>query len=301
MKIVLFGKNGQIGHEIFSLLQAHHDVSAFSSGQVDLAVPDQIRNAIRKEQPALIINAAAYTAVDKAEEEPDTAMQLNGIAPGIIAEETLQAKASLIHFSTDYVFSGNQRTPFSETDPTQPLGVYGKTKLEGERVIQESGCPYLILRTSSVYGMRGRNFFLTIARLAREKRELKIIDDQIMAPNWCHTLATATNDVIKKLFSNNSTLDNAMAELSGIYHLSCGGETSWFGFAKRIVESLHLDHSPRLIPVSSAEYASPTPRPNYSVLNGEKIRKVFGIQMPSWEKDFNDCLKAAPSTRISNG
>ena len=294
MKIVLFGKNGQIGHEIFSLL-TDHNVSAFSSGQVDLAVPDQIRNAIRKEQPSLIINAAAYTAVDKAKEEPEAAMQLNGIAPGIIAEEALRAKASLIHFSTDYVFSGNQRTPFSETDPTQPLGVYGKTKLEGERVIQESGCPYLILRTSSVYGMRGKNFFLTMTRLAQEKKELKIVDDQIMTPNWCHTLATATNEVIKKLSSNNSNLDSAVEELSGIYHLSCGGETSWFGFAKRIVESLHLDDPPRLIPISSVEYASTTPRPNYSVLDGKKLKEVFGIQMPSWQKNFSDCLSSEPS------
>lgn len=292
MKIVLFGKNGQIGQEIFSMMAAHNDVSAFNSREVNLAVPDQIRNAIRNEQPTLIINAAAYTAVDKAEEEPDAAMQLNGIAPGIIAEEALRAKASLIHFSTDYVFSGNQRTPFSESDPTQPLGVYGKTKLEGERGIQESGCNYLILRTSSVYGMRGRNFFLTMTRLAREKKELKVIDDQIMTPNWCHTLATATNDIIESFFTKGSTPGSSLAKLSGIYHLSCRRETSWFGFTKRIVESLDLDHPPRLIPISTREYGSPTPRPEYSVLDGKKLKETFGIQMPSWEKDFGKCLNS---------
>ena len=223
-RILLTGKNGQVGWELQRTLAPLGEVVVLDRRQLDLSDPDQIRERVREISPDLIVNAAAYTAVDRAEAEPEPAMAVNGTAPGLLAEEAKRIGAAIIHYSTDYVFDGAKTTPYTEEDAPNPLNVYGRTKLAGEQAVQAAGVPHLILRTSWVYGMRGKNFLLTILRLAREREELKIVDDQIGAPTWSRTIAEATAQI---LTSGAWPVSGA----SGIYHLTASGSTSWYGFA----------------------------------------------------------------------
>ena len=200
-KILLTGKNGQVGWELERSLQPLGQVIAFDRSGLDLASPDSIRAVIREVKPELIVNPAAYTAVDKAESEPDLAMAVNGVAPGIIAEEAKRLGAALIHYSTDYVFDGTKAEPYTEDDVPKPINVYGKTKLAGEQAVQAIGVPHLIFRTSWVYGMRGKNFLLTILRMAKEKDELRIVDDQFGAPTWSRMIAETTAQVLAQFYS----------------------------------------------------------------------------------------------------
>jgi dTDP-4-dehydrorhamnose reductase len=247
---------------------------------------------VREIRPAIIVNAAAYTAVDRAESEPALAMAVNGAAPGILADEALRLNAALVHYSTDYVFDGAKHDPYAENDAPNPLNVYGRTKLAGDRAVQASGAKYLILRTSWIYGASGRNFLGTLLRLAAERDELKIVDDQIGAPTWCRDIATATGAILTRVTSRGATEFGA---LKGIYNLSAQGSASWYEFAAAI-----LAHAPaaaakpkaRLLPIPTSEYPAAAARPRNSVLSHDKLQRTFGIELPHWQASLDACLAA---------
>lgn len=293
-KILVTGKNGQVGWELQRTLASLGDVVAVTREQMDLADPDSIRRIIREARPDIIVNAAAYTAVDKAESEPDLAMAINGVAPGIMAEEAKRLKATIIHYSTDYVFDGAKESPYAEDDAPNPLNVYGRTKLAGERAIQAVGAPHLILRTSWVYAARGRNFLLTILRLAREKSELKIVDDQIGAPTWCRLLAEMTSQIMAQHSSPLCRGAVPIADVSGIYHAVPAGSTSWHGFAAKILENVSIrpgQTPPVLVPIPTSGYPTPAMRPRNSRMSNEKLARTFGLTIPSWDDSLAMCLQ----------
>jgi len=285
-RIMLTGKNGQIGWELQRALAPLGEVVALDRRLLDLADPAQIRERVREIKPGLIVNAAAYTAVDRAEAEPEPAMAVNGIAPGILAEEAKRIGAAMVHYSTDYVFDGAKTTPYTEEDAPNPLNVYGRSKLAGEQAVQAVGVPHLILRTSWVCGMRGKNFLLTILRLARERAELKIVDDQIGTPTWSRAIAEATARILSA-----DTLP--VTDASGIYHLTASGNTTWYGFAKAI---LALDPNPsehvckHIKPIPTSVYPTPARRPAYSVLLNSKLKAAFGVVLPGWEQGLKLAL-----------
>lgn len=296
MRILLIGKNGQIGWELQRELAGLGEIVAPGSEELDLCQTDRIRQTVQQIKPNLIVNAAAYTAVDRAEEEPDLAMAVNGIAPGILAEEARKTGAALIHYSTDYVFDGNKTTgTYLEDDILNPKNVYGQTKLAGEQAITKVGIPHLILRTSGIYGSRGKNFLLTILRLASEGKELRIVNDQVGSPTWCGAVAQATKRVLLPFLDHPSgQISEKMNPVSGIYHLSCKGETSWYGFAKAILDdSKHNFPSSKLMSIPTSEYPTPAKRPAYSVLSNAKIARVLGIEMPHWEEGLRMCLQSS--------
>ncbi|HSB03464.1 MAG TPA: dTDP-4-dehydrorhamnose reductase [Anaerolineales bacterium] len=282
-RILLTGKNGQVGWELQRTLATLGEVIALDRHGLDLADPDLIRRVVREHKPNLIVNAAAYTAVDKAEEESDRAMAINGTAPGVLAEEARRLNAAVIHYSTDYVFDGNKNGPYTEDDAPNPLNVYGRTKLAGEQAIQSVGAPHLIFRTSWVYGTRGKNFLLTILRLAKERDELRIVNDQIGAPTWSRMIAEATAQVVAQLSLQQGK--SWAEDVSGVYHLTAMGQTSWFGFAKAILNYIPgaAAHAPRLTPITTQEYPTPAQRPKSSVLSNTILRQKFGLELPGWE------------------
>ena len=279
--ILLIGKNGQVGWELQRTLPPLGNVIATGSLELDLADPDSIRKNVREVRPDIIVNAGAYTQVDRAESEPGIAMKINGIAPGILAEEAARLGALLVHYSTDYVFDGKKNGPYLEDDLPNPLSVYGKTKLAGEEAIRNCGAKHLIFRTSWVYGMRGHNFLLTISKLAKERAELRIIDDQIGSPTWSRMIAEATS----------LTLVQFRAESSGTYHLTSSGATSWHGFAQAILEDSHPEKKPKLLPIPTKEYPLPAPRPKNSRLSNEKLHSAFGISLPDWRVSLDQCMR----------
>ena len=282
-KVLLLGKSGQVGWELERCLATVCEVVALDHQGMDLANPDSIRKTVREIRPSIIINAAAYTAVDKAEAEAELAMAINGIAPGILAEEAKRLGAALIHYSTDYVFDGTKRSPYTEDDEPNPLSVYGKTKLAGERAIQAVGAPHLILRTSWVYGARGKNFLLTMLRLAQEKPELHIVNDQIGAPTWSRCIAQATAQMLAQQALCGKVVPH-WTDLTGLYHLSCGGETSWYGFAETIFDKLNTVNAvaPRIKPIATADYPTAAVRPAYSILSNAKLTDIFAFALPDW-------------------
>lgn len=288
-RILLTGVNGQVGWELRRSLAPLGELAAVDSKVMDLADPDAIRAKVREIVPRLIVNPAAYTAVDKAESEPERARAVNGIAPGILAEEAKRCGAVLVHYSTDYVFAGDKESAYGEDDPTEPLGVYGATKLAGEEAIRASGVRHLIFRTSWVYGRRGGNFLLTMQRLMRERPELKIVDDQIGAPTWSRLIAEATALVLAQCLSPARGADRP--EPWGTYHLSCGGETSWYGFASAIAQLGGFDT--RLTPIPSSGYPLPASRPANSRLDNGKLARAFGIRLPDWHEALKLCLDQA--------
>jgi len=285
VRILLTGATGQVGREIAGLLGAH-DVVAPSRADCDLAQPHAVRDAVRAARPDLIINPAAYTAVDRAEQEPDAARAINAIAPAVLAEEARRLGVPLIHFSTDYVFDGEAAAPYAEDHPTAPINVYGHTKLEGEQAIRATGCAHIILRTSWVYARHGKNFLLTIERLARERPRLTIVADQRGTPNWARELARATVAVA-------GAGREQLAARSGVYHLSGRGETTWHGFAQAIVASLRPACGVEVAPITTAEFPTPARRPRYSVLDTAKLERVFGIVLPGWEDSLAACQREA--------
>lgn len=294
IKILLTGKNGQVGWELQRTLAPLGEIVAVAREELDLADPDAIRRTIREIRPDLIVNAAAYTAVDKAESEPDLAMAVNGLAPGIMAEEAKRLNAAMVHYSTDFVFDGAKSGPYSEEDTPNPLNVYGRTKLAGERAIQAVGAPYLILRTSWVYAARGKNFLLTMLRLARERSELKIVDDQIGAPTWSRMLAEVTSQILAQHLSPVYRQPASMADVSGVYHVVPEGSTSWYGFARKIFEETSREASfvlPKLIPIQATDYPLPAVRPRNSMMSNVKLGQTFGLSFPSWEKSLVLCLR----------
>ena len=294
-KILLTGKNGQVGWELQRTLATLGEVIAVDREKMDISNPDSIRNTIREINPDLIVNAAAYTAVDKAESEPGLAMAINGVAPGIMAEEAIRLGAAIIHYSTDYVFDGTKATPYTEEDAPNPLNVYGKTKLAGEQAIQASGAPHLILRTSWVYATRGKNFLLTILRLAKERDELKIVDDQIGAPTWSRMIAEATAQIVAQSYSPIvRQSSDIMMEQSSICHLTAGGQTSWHGFAQAVLETASSPSRPglpRLVPISTHEYPLPAARPQNSCLGSHYLLRHFGLTTPDWRTSLNLCMQ----------
>lgn len=276
--LLLFGKNGQVGWELCRALAPLGRVLAMDRAEADLADEAALRRIVREAQPRVIINAAAYTAVDKAESETDLARRVNGIAPGALAEAARETGAWLIHFSTDYVYDGAKTTPYVETDSTNPLNVYGRTKLEGDQAVIAAGGKHLIFRTSWVYGNRGRNFFLTIQRLARGGKSLRIVNDQLGSPTWSRVIAEATTQAVRRVLAAED------ASPSGVYHLAAEGFTSWHGFASRIVECMPDAHDASGVqPITTAEYPTPAKRPRYSVLDCGKLKRTFGVELPNWE------------------
>lgn len=294
MKILLTGKNGQVGWELQRSLAPLGEVVAVDSQTLDLSKPDSICSVIRAVKPDLIVNAAAYTAVDKAESEPELAMAVNGTAPGIMAEEAKKLGAAMIHYSTDYIFDGSKTSPYSEEEIPNPINVYGKTKLAGEQAVQAAGIPHLILRTSWVYGMRGKNFLLTILRLAKERDELKIVDDQIGAPTWSRMIAEASAQIVAQTYAPKPRSSLPLADASGVFNLTAAGQTSWYGFAKAVIEFnpalIIPDLLPGILPIATAEYPLPALRPPYSLLSHEKLRRTFGIMLPDWDVSLVHCM-----------
>ncbi len=288
-RILLIGATGQVGWELQRCVQALGTVipaGRQQSHRVDLTDPDSVRTLVQATQPTIILNAAAYTAVDKAETEAELAYAVNAQAPGILAEEAQRLGALLVHYSTDYVFNGQQCHPYTEDVPTQPLGVYGSSKLAGEQAIQAVGGQYLIFRTAWVYGRRGHNFLLTMQRLARERDELRIVNDQVGAPTWSRVIAEVTAMILAQLYSPFSRLE--MPEMSGIYHLTCAGETTWYHFASAILAQ--GERQPRLVPITTKDYPTPAQRPAYSVLSCAKLQETFGVNLPSWDQALALCL-----------
>ena len=289
-KILLFGGSGQVGWELRRTLSTVGEVFAPSSARADFGEPEKLRAVVRESRPDLIVNAAAYTAVDGAEKEPDLAMAINGTAPGVLAEEAGRLGAALVHYSTDYVFDGEKAAPYVEEDKAAPINVYGRSKLAGEEAVRGSGAPHLVLRTSWVYGTRGKNFLRTILRLAGEREELNIVDDQIGAPTWSRAIAEATAQI---LVGSRGDFAGFLGESGGLYHLAASGETSWYGFARRILDlsagrrSFKLE---KLSAIPTEEYPTPADRPASSTLSCEKLEETFGLSLPSWETQLGLCL-----------
>ena len=293
MRLLVTGANGQVGWELERTLQTLGQVIACDRRELNLGSSDTIRAKIRDIRPDVIVNAGAYTAVDKAESEPEQAMAVNGVAPGVLAEEAKRIGAMMVHYSTDYVFDGTKTEPYMESDAPNPVSVYGSSKLAGEKAVEAVGGAYLIFRTSWVYGSRGKNFLLTILRLAREREELRVVDDQIGAPTWCRTIAEATAQVIAKL-SPGGRIDAARAvSLRGTYNLTAGGSMSWCGFARTIVEATRARRggaAPKVTPITTAEYPLPARRPANSTLSSEKFQHTFGLACPHWDRALDLCL-----------
>jgi len=290
MKILLIGRHGQVAQELQLSLAGVGELIVLGREQLDLAEPERIRQQVRAHRPDLIINAAAHTAVDQAESEPELAFAINATAPGVLAEEAAALGVPLIHYSTDYVFDGSKAEPYSEADQPNPLGVYGRSKLAGEQVIREVGGAHLILRTSWVYSQHGRNFLLTMQRLLQEREELKVVDDQIGAPTWAGSIASATAQLIERWRSGQ-------AGPWGVYHLTASGETSWFGFASAIAEQLGRQEKPcaRLLPIPSSAYPTPARRPLNSRLSCARLQNDWGVQLPDWHSALLDCLAVRSS------
>lgn len=289
--ILLTGASGQVGWELQRSLSSLGRVVAPRHGEFDLSRPETLPAAIREIKPDLIVNPAAHTAVDKAETEQELAYAINAEAPGVLAREAAKRGISLLHFSTDYVFDGTQPAAYSEADRTNPLGVYGASKLAGEEAVQASGSDHLILRTSWVYANRGKNFLLTMQRLARERDKLSVVADQFGAPTWARSIADASAQVLALWLSPGASAEDRR-RLSGVYHLTCGGRTNWHGFAEVILQDMQArgEKIPELKAITTAEYPTPAKRPAYSVLSNEKLKQTFGVEMPSWDTALALCL-----------
>lgn len=285
MRILISGQQGQVSRELQRRLGVIGELIVPGRDQLDLMQPDQIRQHVQDIRPDLIINAAAYTAVDLAQSEPQTAFAINAVAPGIFAEEALALGIPLIHYSTDYVFDGTKTAPYNEDDTPNPLGVYGKSKLAGEQAIADVQGNHLILRTSWVYSIQGRNFLLTMQRLLQEKAELRVVADQLGAPTWAGTVATSTLALIERWRAGD-------AVTWGTYHLTAQGKTSWFGFAQAIGEALRQQGKPcaNLLPIPSSDYPTPAARPLNSCLDCSRLQRDWGVSQPDWQTALRECL-----------
>lgn len=288
-KLLLIGSNGQVGRELVPCLQPLGELVIVNRDVCDLTNASQIQNVIRSEKPQFVINASAYTQVDLAEDEKDLCMQVNAEAPAVMAKECHEIGATLIHYSTDYVFNGNNDQPWTETDLTDPKNVYGESKLKGEEGIASSGCNYLILRTSWVYGLHGKNFLLTMLRLAESKESLNVVDDQIGAPTWSRMIAMNTGLVLNDLIRTQK-------EVKETIHFAAAGKTSWCGFTKEIIRiaskknELVLNNPDLVNPIPSEAYPQKAYRPKYSVMSTDKLKETFNIQMPEWKEQLKACL-----------
>lgn len=286
MKILVCGHHGQVAQALQAQLNGLGEVHVLGRAQLNMASPEALREPLRRLAPQLIINAAAHTAVDQAESEPDLAFAINADGPRVLAEEAVRLGAPLIHYSTDYVFDGEKALPYTELDRPNPLGVYGRSKLAGEHAIAAVDGEHLILRTSWVYSLYGRNFLLTMQRLLQEKPQLRVVSDQIGAPTWATTIAIATRALIERWQAGQRGA-------WGTYHLSAQGETSWFGFAQAIGEQLKARGLPcaELLPISTSEYLTPARRPANSRLDCSRLAREWDVHLPHWQQALIDCLK----------
>jgi dTDP-4-dehydrorhamnose reductase len=295
VRILITGGEGQVGWELRQQLTGAGEVVAVGRAELDLTKPAAISDFVRQLRPEVIINAAAYTAVDRAESEVAMAHAVNAEAPGVLAVEAQRLGALLVHYSTDYVFSGDAGSPYRESDPVSPMSVYGRSKEEGERRVRAAGCRHLILRTAWVYGTRGKNFLLTMLRLADERERLRVVSDQVGSPTWSWQIAETTIRLIEQA---------GAAPMAETVNLTAGGQTSWHGFASKIVErGAGLGLCP-LIPVdaiNTADYPTPARRPAYSVLAGDRLRDRFGLSLPDWEVSLDRCLGSLAAARAAAG
>jgi dTDP-4-dehydrorhamnose reductase len=277
VKILVTGKDGMVGWECARVLPSVGEVIALNRAELDITDPAAVITTVRKLRPDVIVNAAAYTAVDKAESDRENAFLANAAGPAFLAAEAKALDALLVHYSTDYVFDGTKQGAYVETDPTNPLSVYGESKLAGEQAIQSSGCRHVILRTSWVYASRGRNFLLTMLRLAKERPELRVVDDQRGAPTWARDIAEATAAVLKHPDAPG-----------GIYHCTPAGTTTWCGFAREIIRLAAV--ATPVVPITTAQYPTPARRPVSSVLDSTVLRRTFGLESRQWQESLALCL-----------
>jgi dTDP-4-dehydrorhamnose reductase len=311
--ILLTGRSGQLGAELLPRLEQLGRVIAPRRAEMDLSRPTEILHVMSEVRPQVVVNAAAYTAVDKAENDGAIAQAVNAEAPTLLAEESAKIGAALMHFSTDYVFDGAKQTPYQEGDTPHPRNVYGRTKLAGEEAIRASGVPHLIFRSSWIYANRGKNFPLTILRLAAERDELRIVDDQIGAPTLAAELASGISKILAILLSEKNHIE-AFHRVTGTYHISASGATSWYEFAKAIIEGAARNGSvalladattgrtlgqTKIIPVTTEEFGAPAERPRYSVLSNDKLQRTFGIGLPGWREQLQEWFAAQSARAVA--
>ena len=295
-RILVVGSAGQLGRELERIFIDVGPVVAVDRNSVDLSDPDQTREVVRRAAPDVILNAAAYTAVDRAESEMPLAHAINALAPRVLAEEAVACNALLVHFSTDYVFDGSKPEPWTEKDAPAPLSVYGASKLAGEQAIQNSRARHLIFRTSWVYGPSGSNFLLTMLRQARERDRLSIVDDQIGAPTTSIEIARATHAIVKGVLADRF---GEAQDWCGLYHMTCAGSVSWFGFAQAIFSraSVRLGvKAPELTPITTSDYPTPAARPRNSVLSNAKLHARFGVQLAPWQLALDEVIATLQRT-----
>jgi dTDP-4-dehydrorhamnose reductase len=303
--ILLTGGNGQVGSELRRLLPGLGEVIAPDRHALDLLDSHKLCQIVRQVRPQLIVNAAAYTAVDAAEADKVNAHAINGEAPALLAEEARKLGAALVHYSTDYIFDGSKNAPYDEADQANPLNVYGRTKLAGEEAIRGSAVAHLIFRTSWVYATRGKNFLLTILRLATEREDLKIVCDQTGSPTRAADIAAATFKILASIYESRPDA-SAFGKVTGTYHMTAAGETTWYDFAKTIIEQAASASgelswfvaatrgrpliTQRVLPITAEEYRSPTRRPAYSVLSNLRLTRTFGLVLPTWRDQLQQCF-----------
>ena len=300
IRALVTGSRGQVGAELLRALDGRARVIARDRASLDLSDPDAIRRCVREERPQLIVNAGAYTAVDKAESELDAARAVNARAPGVLAGEAKRLGAFLVHFSTDYVFDGTKPGPYVETDPTSPVNAYGLSKLEGEEAIRAAGCDHLVLRTSWVYGAHGRNFLLTMLRLAATHPEIRVVDDQRGAPTSSRQIAQGMVDLVLGSARGRPMEEGDLDRLrraSGTYHYTAGGVASWFEFAQAIFAERSTQqgqafNAPHVVGIPTRDYPTPAKRPANSVLSNEKLAATFGVRLPAWRDGLREALSA---------
>jgi dTDP-4-dehydrorhamnose reductase len=291
-RVLVTGADGQVGRALLKEFGGNAELISCNRQDLDLSDAGQIRNRVREVAPDVILNAGAYTAVDRAESEPNLAMAVNGVAPGVLAEEARRAGALLVHYSTDYVFDGLKEGPWVEDDATNPLSVYGASKLAGEEAIRTVGGRFLILRTSWVYAQEGKNFVLTMLRLGHERDPLNVVDDQVGAPTTAAELARGTHTIVTGLLEGRFGADG---DWPGTYHMTCSGQVSWCGFARAIFDraSKLLDgRKPKVNAIATSDYPTPAKRPRNSVLSNEKLERTFGVKLAPWESALDEVLAA---------
>jgi len=279
--ILLLGAGGQLGRELAAVLPACGSTIALDRAALDLTDPDAIARTVRDVKPLFVVNAAAYTEVDRAEDERERAFAVNAVAPGVLAEEACRARSVLVHYSTDYVFDGERTAPYDEDAQPNPRNVYGESKLAGERAIAQANADALILRTSWVYSRTGRNFLTTMERLAGERNELRVVADQTGVPNWTRALARITASLIARGRDD-------LVRRAGLYHVSAQGEATWHAFARAILDG----RSVRVTPITTAEYPTRARRPAYAVLDASRFARVFGLALPHWTESLRECLRS---------
>jgi dTDP-4-dehydrorhamnose reductase len=287
--ILIIGKIGQVGWELRRTLGPLGRVVAVDFPEIDLTNVDSVFKWTREIKPQIIVNAAAYTAVDKAESELEKCQQINGMAPGILAEEANKLSALLVHYSTDYIFDGTKSAPYTEEDAPNPLGAYGRSKLAGDNAVLAVNGNHLIFRLCWVYGARGQNFMLTMMRLAREREKLRVVRDQFGCPTWSRMIAETTALALKQVLSAREP-----ATFKGVYHLAASGQTNWHGFAESIIELMPAAGKKcrSVEAITTSEYPLPAKRPAYSVLSCEKLQRTFGLQLPEWKESLKQVMES---------